>query len=147
MIAHPVIQSHLSDTWLGSRSSSWPRWRSAVLLPSVLLCPPLWVLLSLPFSCGRAPLVRLSAQLASHVHLLVLLSLLVTAGGPSPALELALELALALWLAGAVLAELTAGSGRAGWRLVRLVQLCVAVVAVVVHAAAVTGNGDRHETL
>ena len=148
VIAHPVVQSHLSDVWRGG-GSAWPRWRAAGLLAALLLCPPLWALLSLPVGprCCRLPLVRLGARLASHVQLLLLLVLLLTAGRWSALLAGPLEVALLLWLAGLLLAELTAGGGL---RPLRLAQLCLAAAALAVHGAALTSpaaEGDRHETL
>ena len=151
VIAHPVVQSHLWHVWRGGSESAWPRWRAAALLAALLLCPPLWALLSLPVGprCGRLPPVRLAARLASHGQLVALLALLVASGrGRSPPLAGPLELALLLWLAGLLLAELTAGRSGGGLRLLRLLQLGLAAAALVVHGlAAAAAETERPETL
>ncbi|XP_043237048.1 short transient receptor potential channel 5-like [Amphibalanus amphitrite] len=147
VIAHPVVQSHLWDVWRGG-GPAWPRWRAAALLAALLLCPPLWVLLSLSVGprCGRLPLVRLAARLTSHAQLLVLLALLVATGrGRWPPLAGPLEGALLLWMAGLVLAEMTAGRGTGGLRVLRLAQLCLGVAALAVHGAALVSAGTEAE--
>lgn len=46
VVAHPAVQKYLTEVWYGSLQ--WDSWRILLLFFSLLLCPPLWLILSLP---------------------------------------------------------------------------------------------------
>ncbi|KAL0961929.1 hypothetical protein UPYG_G00333500 [Umbra pygmaea] len=72
VVAHPGVQKYLTEVWYGGLQ--WDSWRITVLFLGLLLCPPLWLFLSLPLKhrFNTVPIVKFMSHLVSHIFLLAL---------------------------------------------------------------------------
>jgi len=46
VIAHTVVQRYLAELWVGNLT--WANWKLLLLFFSFIVCPPVWVVFSLP---------------------------------------------------------------------------------------------------
>ncbi|XP_030644286.1 transient receptor potential cation channel, subfamily N, member 1 [Chanos chanos] len=142
VVAHPAVQKYLTEVWYGSLQ--WDSWRILLLFFSLLLCPPLWLALSLPLKhrFNTIPIVKFMSHLVSHVFLLALFILTIVYPPVSPlALGRLLpgwsEWLLLAWLCGMLVSELTHPGERAGLAWIRLLLLGFSAAALICHLLAV----------
>ena len=76
VVKQPLVQEHLTDVWKGGVQWSGG-WKITLFFLLVLLCPPLWVALCLPYTNRliEAPVVKFICYMVSHAYLLLLLVL------------------------------------------------------------------------
>ncbi|XP_036423490.1 transient receptor potential cation channel, subfamily N, member 1 [Colossoma macropomum] len=141
VVAHPAVQKYLTEVWYGSLQ--WDSWRILLLFFSLLLCPPLWLVLSLPLKhrFNTVPIVKFMSHLVSHVFLLALFILTVAYPPVNPLSDGRLlpgwcEWLLLTWLCGMLVSELSHPGERAGLAWVRLLLLGFSAAALLCHLLA-----------
>ncbi|XP_041932384.1 transient receptor potential cation channel, subfamily N, member 1 [Alosa sapidissima] len=142
VVSHPAVQKYLTEVWFGSLQ--WDSWKILLLFFGLLLCPPLWLVLSLPLKhrFNTIPIVKFMSHLVSHVFLLALFILTIvyppinpiSLGHLVPAWS---EWLLLAWLCGMVVSELTHPGERAGLAWIRIMLLGFSLAAVLLHLLAV----------
>ncbi|XP_066532025.1 transient receptor potential cation channel, subfamily N, member 1 [Hoplias malabaricus] len=142
VVAQPAVQKYLSEVWYGSLQ--WHTWMILLLFFSLLLCPPLWLILSLPLKhrFHTVPIIKFMSHLVSHVFLLALFILTVAYPPMRPLSEGRLlpgwcEWLLLTWLCGMLVSELSHPGERAGLAWVRLLLLGFSTAALLCHLLAV----------
>ncbi|KAK7139556.1 hypothetical protein R3I93_016630 [Phoxinus phoxinus] len=142
VVSHPAVQTYLTDLWCGSRR--WDSWKILMLFFCLLLCPPLWLALSLPLrhSFNTIPIVKFLSHLVSHIFLLALFILTIVYPPVSPLSQGRLvpgwsECLLLIWLCGMLVSELTFPGERTGLAWVRLLLLGFSTAALLCHLLAV----------
>ncbi|XP_051526903.1 transient receptor potential cation channel, subfamily N, member 1 [Myxocyprinus asiaticus] len=142
VVSHPAVQKYLTDVWYGSLQ--WDSWKILLLFFCLLLCPPLWLALSLPLrhSFNTIPIVKFMSHLVSHVLLLALFILTIVYPPISPLSEGRLvpgwsECLLLIWLCGMLVSELTFPGERTGLAWIRLLLLGFSAAALLCHIMAV----------
>ncbi|XP_076865963.1 transient receptor potential cation channel, subfamily N, member 1 [Brachyhypopomus gauderio] len=142
VVAHPAVQKYLSELWHGGLR--WDSWRVSLLFFSLLLCPPVWLALSLPLRhrFSTVPIVKFMSHLVSHVFLLALFILTIVYPPVSPLSEGLLfpgwcEWLLLAWLCGMLVSELSHPAERAGLAWIRLLLLGFSAAALLCHLLAV----------
>ncbi|XP_067112346.1 transient receptor potential cation channel, subfamily N, member 1 [Osmerus mordax] len=147
VVAQPAVQAYLSELWLGCLAH-WDPWRLLLLFMAMLLCPPLWVALSLPLThrYNTVPIVKFMSHLVSHLFLLLLL-ILTTVYPPLSPPHLGrltpswTDWLLLSWMAGMLVSELSQPGERAGLAWVRVLVLLFAGSALLCHFLAVVLQG------
>uniref|UniRef100_A0A4W3GDN1 Serine/threonine-protein phosphatase 6 regulatory ankyrin repeat subunit C-like n=1 Tax=Callorhinchus milii TaxID=7868 RepID=A0A4W3GDN1_CALMI len=151
VVAHPVVQKYLTDVWYGSLH--WAHWKVVLLFFSFLVCPPIWLVFSLPLGhrFTKIPIVKFMSHLVSHVFLLLLFVVTVVYPPLSPvhqgrALPRWNEWLLLAWLSGMLVSELTHPGERAGLAWIRVFILGLSAVAVFCHLLtfALRGHDRLH---
>lgn len=99
----------------------WPGWKLALLIISFVLCPPLWLLFSLPINnkYNKAPIIKLGCYGTSHIYFMVFQCItsctpiqpIVPRDSMMPYWN---EWILLIWLSGLFLSELTNPQDRTG---------------------------------
>ncbi|XP_035380821.1 transient receptor potential cation channel, subfamily N, member 1 [Electrophorus electricus] len=142
VVAHPAVQKYLTEVWHGGLQ--WDSWRSSLLFFSLLLCPPVWLALSLPLKhrFSAVPIVKFMSHLVSHVFLLTLFILTIVYPPVCPLSEGRLlpcwcEWLLLAWLCGMLVSELSHPGERAGLAWIRLLLLGFSAAALLCHLLAV----------
>ncbi|XP_012688345.1 transient receptor potential cation channel, subfamily N, member 1 [Clupea harengus] len=142
VVSHPAVQKYLTEVWYGSLQ--WDSWRILLLFFGLLLCPPLWLALSLPLKhrFNTIPIVKFMSHLVSHLFLLALFILTIVFPPINPISLGHLvpgwsEWLLLAWLCGMVVSELTHPGERAGLAWIRLMLLGFSLAAVLLHLLAV----------
>jgi hypothetical protein len=140
VIAHTVVQRYLADLWVGSLSG-WDNWKLLLLFFFFIVCPPIWIIFSLPLGHRfyKIPIIKFQSYLTSHVHLMVLFCL--TSVTPIyPVLPIRTDLfpfwfewILLAWLTGLVLAEVLNPSDKAGLGWIKMAVLVFSVMGVLLH--------------
>ncbi|XP_055489860.1 short transient receptor potential channel 1-like [Leucoraja erinacea] len=141
VVAHPAVQKYLTDVWYGNLK--WAHWKIVLLFFTFLVCPPIWLLFSLPFKhqLNRIPIMKFMSHLVSHIFLLVLFVLTIVYPPLSPIYEGRMlpcwnEWLLLAWLSGMLVSELTHPGERAGLAWIRVFILGFSAVAVFCHLLA-----------
>ncbi|XP_049331691.1 transient receptor potential cation channel, subfamily N, member 1 [Astyanax mexicanus] len=141
VVAHPAVQKYLTEVWYGSLH--WDSWRILLLFFSLLLCPPLWLFLSLPLKhrFNTVPIIKFMSHLVSHLFLLALFILTIVYPPINPLSEGRLlpgwcEWLLLTWLCGMLVSELSHPGERAGLAWVRLLLLGFSASALLCHLLA-----------
>ncbi|MFT7811579.1 serine/threonine-protein phosphatase 6 regulatory ankyrin repeat subunit B-like isoform X1 [Arapaima gigas] len=139
VVAHPAVQKYLTELWYGS-CWQWASWRIALLFLSMLVCPPLWLILSLPLKhqFNTIPIIKFINYLVSHIFLLLLFILTVVYPPINPInrhhqLPGWNEWLLLLWLCGILVSELTQPKARVFLAWVRFLVLGFSTVAFCCH--------------
>ncbi|KAL2080256.1 hypothetical protein ACEWY4_024049 [Coilia grayii] len=142
VVAHPAVQKYLTEVWFGSLQ--WASWRILLLFFGLLLCPPLWLVLSLPLKhrFNTIPIVKFMSHLVSHVFLLALFILTIVFPPITPTSRDHLVPGwsgwlLLVWLCGMVVSELTHPGERAGLAWIRVMLLGFSLAAILSHLLAV----------
>uniref|UniRef100_A0AAY4D3A9 Ion transport domain-containing protein n=1 Tax=Denticeps clupeoides TaxID=299321 RepID=A0AAY4D3A9_9TELE len=142
VVAHPAVQKYLTEVWFGSLQ--WDSCRILLLFFGMLLCPPLWLALSLPLKhrFSSIPIVKFMSHLVSHVFLLALFILTIVYPPVNPiSLGRLLpgwsEWLLLAWLLGMLVSELSHPGERAGLAWIRLMLLGFSMAAFLLHLLAV----------
>ncbi|XP_072904092.1 transient receptor potential cation channel, subfamily N, member 1 [Hemitrygon akajei] len=140
VVAHPAVQKYLTDVWFGNLK--WAHWKIVLLFFIFVICPPIWLLFSLPIhQFNRIPIMKFMSHLVSHIFLLVLFILTIVYPPLSPIYEGRMlpcwnEWLLLAWLSGMLVSELTHPGERAGLAWIRIFLLGFSAVAVFCHLLA-----------
>ncbi|KAF5306177.1 hypothetical protein FQR65_LT07453 [Abscondita terminalis] len=137
VIAHTVVQRYLQELWRGSLN--WPAWRTVSLFFAFIICPPLWVALTLPLGhkYNKIPIIKFMSYLTSHVYLMLFL-LIVGVTPPYAIVREKLipywyEWILLVWLSGLLLFELTNPSDKSGLGWIKISVLLFGIFGVGTH--------------
>uniref|UniRef100_A0A674EK83 Serine/threonine-protein phosphatase 6 regulatory ankyrin repeat subunit A-like n=1 Tax=Salmo trutta TaxID=8032 RepID=A0A674EK83_SALTR len=141
VVAHPAVQKYMTEVWYGSLQ--WDSWRILLLFFGLLLCPPLWLFLSLPLKhrFNTIPIVKFMSYLVSHIFLLALF-ILTIAYPPLNPIHLGhllpgwSEWLLLAWLGGMLVSELTQPGERHGLAWIRVLVLGFSTAALLCHLLA-----------
>ncbi|XP_043543760.1 transient receptor potential cation channel, subfamily N, member 1 [Chiloscyllium plagiosum] len=141
VVAHPAVQKYLTDVWYGNLK--WAHWKIVLLFFVFLICPPIWLMFSLPLKhqFNRIPIMKFMSHLVSHIFLLVLFILTIVYPPLSPTYEGRTlpgwnEWLLLAWLSGMLVSELTHPGERAGLAWIRVFILAFSAIAVFCHLLA-----------
>ncbi|XP_067887441.1 transient receptor potential cation channel, subfamily N, member 1 isoform X5 [Heterodontus francisci] len=141
VVAHPAVQKYLTDVWYGNLK--WAHWKIVLLFFTFLICPPIWLMFSLPLKhqFNRIPIMKFMSHLVSHIFLLVLFILTIVYPPLSPIYEGRMlpcwnEWLLLAWLSGMLVSELTHPGERAGLAWIRVFILGFSAIAVFCHLLA-----------
>ncbi|KAK2157499.1 hypothetical protein LSH36_190g04012 [Paralvinella palmiformis] len=139
VVSHPSVQKYLSEVWMG-HLSHWSGWKMLVLFIMMLVVPPVWLALSLPFkhNFNKVPVIKFMSYLVSHIYLIVLFILtvvipLVPISWSGDLLPHWYEWLLLAWLSGLIVSQLTNPEDRAGLGWIKVIILVICVVGVCVH--------------
>ncbi|XP_026785883.3 transient receptor potential cation channel, subfamily N, member 1 [Pangasianodon hypophthalmus] len=151
VVSIPAVQKYLTDVWFGNLQ--WGSWKILLLFFCLLICPPLWLALSLPIKhrFNAIPIMKLMSHLVSHVFLLALFILTIVYPPMSPPSECRLipgwcEWLLLTWLCGMLVSELSRTAERAGLAWIRVLLLVFSALAVFCHLLAVVLQSS-HEAI
>ncbi|KAG5842672.1 hypothetical protein ANANG_G00180100 [Anguilla anguilla] len=141
VVAHPAVQKYLSEVWCGSLR--WASWKMALLFFCLLMCPPLWLAVSLPLrhNFNTVPIIKFMSHLVSHIFLLCLFILSIVYPPVNPVYLGRLlpgwsEWLLLAWLSGMLVSELTQPGERAGMAWIRVLVLGFSAVGFFCHLLA-----------
>ncbi|XP_069778381.1 transient receptor potential cation channel, subfamily N, member 1 isoform X3 [Narcine bancroftii] len=141
VVAHPAVQKYLTDVWYGNLE--WAHWKIVLLFFAFLICPPIWLLFSLPLwhQFNKIPIMKFMSHLVSHIFLLVLFVLTIVYPPLSPIYKGRMlpcwnEWLLLTWLSGMLVSELTHPGERAGLAWIRVFILGFSAIAVFCHLLA-----------
>ncbi|XP_066571914.1 transient receptor potential cation channel, subfamily N, member 1 [Amia ocellicauda] len=149
VVAHPAVQKYLTEVWYGSLK--WASWKIVLLFFCLLVCPPLWLLFSLPLKhkFNKIPIMKFMSHLVSHIFLLVLFILTIVYPPVNPIYLGNLlpgwnEWLLLAWLSGMLVSELTHPGERAGLAWIRVLVLGFSAVAFFCHLLAFAFHSPDH---
>ncbi|RDD46189.1 Ankyrin-1 [Trichoplax sp. H2] len=139
VIAHPAVQKYLSFTWKGGLT--WGNWKYLALMLSFILCPIIWIYLSLPLKnkYNKIPIIRLMSHLASHIFLIIwfLFVCAIQLEDRFPNVSVLVpkwsEIILIIWLSGYLLTELTSTRDHSGLGWIYTIVLVFSFAAIVAH--------------
>nr|XP_014353437.1 PREDICTED: ankyrin-1-like [Latimeria chalumnae] len=141
VVAHPAVQKYLTEVWYGNLK--WAPWKIALLFFSFLVCPPVWLVFSLPLKhrFNKIPIMKFMSYLVSHIFLLVLFIITIVYPPLSPIYKGRMipywnEWLLLVWLSGMLVSELTHPGERAGLAWIRVFVLGFSAVAFFCHLLA-----------
>lgn len=151
VVSHPTIQKYLSDVWMGG--INWKTWKIFFFFLAFTICPPVWLVLSLPLRhryCN-VPIFKFMSYLVSHVYFI---GFLVAVAAIPPyrivdaesAVPNPIEWMLLLWFSGLLVAELTNPGDRNGLGLIKLLILFLGVAATVTQVVGVFLEGNDMRT-
>jgi hypothetical protein len=119
---------------------AWSQWQIFLIFVAFLLCPPIWIIFSLPLGhkYSRIPLIKFLSYLTSHLYFVALLILtIVTPLRPiwrsTSMIPMWYEWILLAWISGLLLSELTNPGDRAGLGWLRVMILLVCGIAIGIH--------------
>lgn len=156
VIAHTVVQRYLQvekkilmlntpkklifslqELWRGVLN--WSGFKLVLLLIAFIICPPVWVVFTLPLGhkYSKVPIIKFMSYLTSHIYLMLLL-MLSGIVPPYPVVRPGLipywyEWALLVMLSGLLLFELTNPSDKSGLGFIKLLVLLFGMLGVGVH--------------
>ncbi|XP_064204441.1 transient receptor potential cation channel, subfamily N, member 1 [Anguilla rostrata] len=149
VVAHPAVQKYLSEVWCGSLR--WASWKMALLFFCLLVCPPLWLAVSLPLrhNFNTVPIIKFMSHLVSHIFLLCLFILSIVYPPVNPVYLGRLlpgwsEWLLLAWLSGMLVSELTQPGERAGMAWIRVLVLGFSAVGFFCHLLAFAFPAPDH---
>uniref|UniRef100_A0A3P8Z511 Ion transport domain-containing protein n=1 Tax=Esox lucius TaxID=8010 RepID=A0A3P8Z511_ESOLU len=112
VVAHPAVQKYLTEVWHGPLQ--WDAWKIVLLFFALLICPPLWLFVSLPLKhrFNTIPILKFMTHLVSHIFLLALFIITIVYPPLNPIHRGCLmpswgEWLLLTWLVGVLVSELT----------------------------------------
>ncbi|XP_039593324.1 transient receptor potential cation channel, subfamily N, member 1 isoform X2 [Polypterus senegalus] len=142
VVAHPAVQKYLTEVWYGNLK--WATWKIALLFFCFLLCPPVWLIFSLPLRhrFNKIPIIKFMSHLVSHIFLILLFILTIVyppinpiyLGHMLPAWN---EWLLLAWLAGVLVSELTHPGERVGLAWIRVLVLGFSAIGFFCHILAI----------
>ncbi|XP_065340589.1 serine/threonine-protein phosphatase 6 regulatory ankyrin repeat subunit C isoform X2 [Cloeon dipterum] len=137
VIAHTVVQRYLQELWHGSLG--WAAWRTMLLFFGFIICPPIWMVFSLPLGhrFNKIPIIKFMSYLTSHIYMMFLL-MLVAITPIYPVVRATLlpywyEWTLLVWLSGLLLFELTNPSDKSGLGWIKVTVLVFGIFGVAFH--------------
>lgn len=161
VIAHTVVQRYLQELWRGVLN--WSGFRLVLLLIAFIVCPPVWVVFTLPLGhkYNKVPIIKFMSYLTSHIYLMLLL-MLSGIVPPYPVVRGHLypywyEVGLLVMLSGLLLFELTNPSDKSGLGFIKLLVLLFGMAGVGVHVSklrkdklknnSIPNFRDKHRTV
>ena len=151
VVSHPTIQKYLSDVWMGG--IQWKTWKIVLLFLVFCVCPPVWIIFSLPLKhkYNKVPIFKFMSYLVSHFFFIVLL-ILVVAVPVYPIYESyslfpnICEWLLLAWLSGLLVAELTNPGDRSGLGWIKIIIIFMSSLGVLTHLIAFAYEGNDRFT-
>ncbi|CAK8690765.1 unnamed protein product [Clavelina lepadiformis] len=140
VIAHPAVQTYLSNIWLGKLNLS--DWNLFVLFFAILILPFIWLYLALPInSLHRIPIIKFMVYLVSHLYMMTIF--IITVAIPITPISVQADLIpqwnewlLLAWMSGVLVNEITSPGKRTGLARIRIVILILFAIAILVHLIA-----------
>ncbi|XP_023213474.1 short transient receptor potential channel 2-like, partial [Centruroides sculpturatus] len=138
VVAHPAVQSYLSEQWMGNLT--WATWKILLLFLLFLVCPLTWLAFTFPLNHKYAdtPIMKFMSYLVSHIFFILIVCFTVinpwfpiwtsTTLYPHPH-----ECALVIWLAGLLVANFTNPRDREGLGWIKAAMLILGICAIAVH--------------
>lgn len=128
---------YFQELWRGSLN--WTPWKLILLFISFILCPPVWIIFTLPLGhkYNKVPIIKFMSYLTSHVYLMFFLLIV----GITPIYKVVrpsllpywYEWVLLVWLSGLLLFELTNPSDKSGLGWIKLTVLLFGMMGVAAH--------------
>ncbi|XP_047019166.1 serine/threonine-protein phosphatase 6 regulatory ankyrin repeat subunit A [Helicoverpa zea] len=138
VIAHTVVQRYLQELWRGSLK--WTGIKIMFLFFAFIVCPPVWVVFSLPLGhrYNKIPIIKFMSYLTSHIYLMVLLALVAITPIYNSIFRDSLiprwyEWMLLICLSGLLLFELTNPSDKSGLGWIKIAVLLCGMIGVATH--------------
>jgi hypothetical protein len=148
VIAHSAVQRYLGELWVGSLT--WANWKKLLLFFSFIVCPPIWIIFSLPLGhrFHKIPIIKFMSYLTSHIYLMILLCLIAITP-IYPVLRTRLfpywhEWILLAWLMGNIISEVANPSDKAGLGWIKVAVLIFSIFAIVVHGVGYFVGKQRY---
>ncbi|XP_053677249.1 serine/threonine-protein phosphatase 6 regulatory ankyrin repeat subunit B isoform X5 [Anopheles nili] len=139
VIAHTVVQRYLQELWRGTLN--WTAWRIMLLFVGFIVCPPVWIIFTLPLGHNfyKVPIIKFMSYLTSHIYLMIHL-MIVGITPIYPVVRPSLlpywyEWGLLVWLSGLLLFELTNPSDKSGLGSIKVLVLLFGIIGVGVHVS------------
>ncbi|XP_053665919.1 serine/threonine-protein phosphatase 6 regulatory ankyrin repeat subunit B [Anopheles marshallii] len=139
VIAHTVVQRYLQELWRGTLN--WTAWRIMLLFVGFIICPPVWIIFTLPLGHNfyKVPIIKFMSYLTSHIYLMIHL-MIVGITPIYPVVRPSLlpywyEWGLLVWLSGLLLFELTNPSDKSGLGSIKVLVLLFGIIGVGVHVS------------
>ncbi|XP_058818348.1 serine/threonine-protein phosphatase 6 regulatory ankyrin repeat subunit A isoform X2 [Topomyia yanbarensis] len=139
VIAHTVVQRYLQELWRGTLA--WPAWRIMLLFIGFIVCPPVWIIFTLPLGHNyyKVPIIKFMSYLTSHIYLMIHL-MIVGITPIYPVVRASLlpywyEWGLLIWLSGLLLFELTNPSDKSGLGSIKVLVLLFGIIGVGAHVS------------
>ncbi|XP_058447921.1 serine/threonine-protein phosphatase 6 regulatory ankyrin repeat subunit A isoform X2 [Malaya genurostris] len=139
VIAHTVVQRYLQELWRGTLN--WTAWRIMLLFIGFIVCPPVWIIFTLPLGHNyyKVPIIKFMSYLTSHIYLMIHL-MIVGITPIYPVVRASLlpywyEWGLLVWLSGLLLFELTNPSDKSGLGSIKVLVLLFGIIGVGVHVS------------
>ncbi|XP_021701891.1 serine/threonine-protein phosphatase 6 regulatory ankyrin repeat subunit B isoform X2 [Aedes aegypti] len=139
VIAHTVVQRYLQELWRGTLN--WTAWRIMLLFVGFIVCPPVWIIFTLPLGHNyyKVPIIKFMSYLTSHIYLMIHL-MIVGITPIYPVVRASLlpywyEWGLLIWLSGLLLFELTNPSDKSGLGSIKVLVLLFGIIGVGVHVS------------
>ncbi|XP_055599772.1 serine/threonine-protein phosphatase 6 regulatory ankyrin repeat subunit B isoform X4 [Uranotaenia lowii] len=139
VIAHTVVQRYLQELWRGTLN--WTAWRIMLLFVGFIVCPPVWIIFTLPLGHNfyKVPIIKFMSYLTSHIYLMIHL-MIVGITPIYPVVRASLlpywyEWGLLVWLSGLLLFELTNPSDKSGLGSIKVLVLLFGIIGVGVHVS------------
>ncbi|CAK1601307.1 unnamed protein product [Parnassius mnemosyne] len=138
VIAHTVVQRYLQELWRGSLK--WNGIKIMFLFFAFIICPPVWVVFSLPLGhkYNKIPIIKFMSYLTAHIYLMILLSLVAITPINNSIFRESLvprwyEWMLLISLSGLLLFELTNPSDKSGLGWIKMAVLLFGMIGVATH--------------
>ncbi|XP_066253303.1 serine/threonine-protein phosphatase 6 regulatory ankyrin repeat subunit B isoform X4 [Euwallacea similis] len=149
VIAHTVVQRYLQELWRGALT--WTAWRTLLLFVLFIICPPVWIVFTLPLGHKyyKVPIIKFMSYLTSHIYLMIFL-LVVGITPPYPTINRIsmipywYEWILLVWLSGLLLFELTNPSDKSGLGWIKISVLLFSIFGVATHLTGLLFVEQRH---
>lgn len=152
VVSHPTIQKYLSDVWMGG--IQWKTWKIILLFLAFIICPPVWIVFSLPLKhkYNKVPIFKFMSYLVSHFFFILLLILVVAVPIYPIYVSYSLfpnvcEWLLLAWLSGLLVAELTNPGDRTGLGWIKIIIIFISTIGVVIHILAFAFEGNDRFTV
>lgn len=148
VIAHTAVQRYLQELWVGNLT--WANWKLLLLFVVFLICPPVWIIFSLPLGhkYHKIPIIKFMSYLTSHIYLMILLCL--TSITPIYSIfrfnffPYWYEWILLAWLVGLIISEITNPSDKAGLGWVKVAVLFFCILGVILHGVGFFVGREWH---
>ncbi|XP_030020883.1 serine/threonine-protein phosphatase 6 regulatory ankyrin repeat subunit A isoform X1 [Manduca sexta] len=138
VIAHTVVQRYLQELWRGSLK--WTGIKIMFLFVAFIICPPVWVVFSLPLGhkYNKIPIIKFMSYLTAHIYLMILLALVAITPIYNSIFRESLvprwyEWMLLISLSGLLLFELTNPSDKSGLGWIKIAVLLIGMIGVATH--------------
>lgn len=129
----------LQELWRGTLN--WTAWRIMLLFVGFIICPPVWIIFTLPLGHNfyKVPIIKFMSYLTSHIYLMIHL-MIVGITPIYPVVRPSLlpywyEWGLLVWLSGLLLFELTNPSDKSGLGSIKVLVLLFGIIGVGVHVS------------
>ena len=145
-VSHSLVQQYVSQIWFGDLKLE--EWKLMLLFLIALLCPPIWLYLSLPFKNRhrQIPVIKFICKLISHLYLILLLCLTVVVPWKYCGSALAphwYEYFLFIWIIGMLVSEVSSERERSGLGWFPTIVVVLVLFAELLRIIAVGFDGSR----